>query len=468
MRRKIPNTENLYIDESGLLSTENGDKYETEYEGTNGGILAKIYLCNQYRYCELHWLYMYACLEFPVFVDPSIIRFFPVFNGRRENMFMARFRQPVLLGNEYKLVPTYPTIAVDETGTKLLRLTTNKLIKPRFNSFGYLVISVYDGVIQDWRDITVHRLVANAWVLRNHDELHYAINHKDGNKTNNCASNLEWVTPEENNFHASVYGLNPASKKCKLRNYKTGEILKFSSVKRMYAFLSPHESTWDCSIGYDHVTSLYAGIYEFRLTGDEREWFYDTEKNYLNPGTRNSLIIEFTQNKTKYVIIGLNFLIDYFNLESRSIEDAVEELKRNTDIQDVTYYLLDEKIDIEIINLYKQEKFFVYSISEASRITGCSFNRIRGLLLSDGRRVYNNWRMRLKSEKEWCPLNKCIFSTPVFSVAVIDKKTQKKIEYDSLRAASKALNLSRQTIKLIARKPSKRYPFNIIITKRSR
>ena len=56
----------------------------------------------------------------------------------------------------------------------------------------------------------VHRIVAKLFIP-NPDNLPY-INHKDGNKSNNCVDNLEWCTRSENEKHAWRIGL---------KNYET-------------------------------------------------------------------------------------------------------------------------------------------------------------------------------------------------------------------------------------------------------
>lgn len=52
---------------------------------------------------------------------------------------------------------------------------------------------------------TVHRLVAQTFLEDYSDDL--AVNHKDGNKSNNCVDNLEMVTWGENTQHALRTGL---------------------------------------------------------------------------------------------------------------------------------------------------------------------------------------------------------------------------------------------------------------------
>lgn len=72
-----------------------------------------------------------------------------------------------------------------------------RVLKPRQNSRGYLYVNLcHDG---KYKSKSVHVLVARAFLRGVSKD---GVNHKDGNKLNNCAYNLEWATHAENVRHA--------------------------------------------------------------------------------------------------------------------------------------------------------------------------------------------------------------------------------------------------------------------------
>ena len=84
-------------------------------------------------------------------------------------------------------------------------LYKGKPLKPFLDGRGYYVQVTLCKGKHHKQKVLVHRLVAKAFVP-NPNNLP-EVNHKDGNKLNNEASNLEWVTSKQNKDHAYALGL---------------------------------------------------------------------------------------------------------------------------------------------------------------------------------------------------------------------------------------------------------------------
>jgi hypothetical protein len=81
---------------------------------------------------------------------------------------------------------------------KIFHKEKKNMVKTSKATRGYLTCSLYNGNL--YKTFYVHRLVALTHIPK--IEGKHLVNHKDGNKTNNNITNLEWMTPRENSMHS--------------------------------------------------------------------------------------------------------------------------------------------------------------------------------------------------------------------------------------------------------------------------
>jgi hypothetical protein len=103
-----------------------------------------------------------------------------------------------------------------------------KFLSERPNAYGYSRISLLH---QDGRrvDRMMHRLLMLTFVPNPDNKPQ--VNHKDGDKSNNQLSNLEWVTDRENKLHSHrVLGAKSSDKSCFLF-YFGGFVQRFPNIQ---------------------------------------------------------------------------------------------------------------------------------------------------------------------------------------------------------------------------------------------
>jgi len=102
-------------------------------------------------------------------------------------------------------VNTYKRKKKDGSIITVSRIIKEKELKP-WISMGYPAVQLSNGSKK--RKTFVHILVAETFLEK--PEWAECVNHKDGVKTNNNVSNLEWCTYSQNNQHAYDNGLTHA------------------------------------------------------------------------------------------------------------------------------------------------------------------------------------------------------------------------------------------------------------------
>lgn len=109
-----------------------------------------------------------------------------------------------MASENWRDVDDFPNYLVSDDG-RVKNRTTGRVLKACNDGYGYpQVILSNNGCKKSHR---VHRLVAKAFLDYDRDDDSLEVNHRNGIKTDNVVSNLEWTTPSENMLHAFRTGL---------------------------------------------------------------------------------------------------------------------------------------------------------------------------------------------------------------------------------------------------------------------
>ena len=115
-----------------------------------------------------------------------------------------------------------------------------KIMDLKISSGHYITVSFRNN--DERKTYQLHRIIAQLFVINNENKPF--VNHIDGNKENNCAENLVWVTKSENTNHAHENGLIKKNSR-KINQYdKEGNfIAQFESIKSAGIILKLDKST---------------------------------------------------------------------------------------------------------------------------------------------------------------------------------------------------------------------------------
>lgn len=126
-----------------------------------------------------------------------------------------------------------------------------KILKTRKNKSGYHLVGIHVNGRTYVKQ--VHRLVATAFIPNPENKTQ--VNHINGNKSKNEASNLEWVTPKENIAHAIKMNLKPVGEKSYLSTITEKKAVEISELLVENKLTIP-EICKKCNVTYGTVNDI--------------------------------------------------------------------------------------------------------------------------------------------------------------------------------------------------------------------
>lgn len=146
---------------------------------------------------------------------------------------------------------------------KVSERSTPKVMTPAFNNVtGYYAVGFGEWGIFKHMPFSVHRLVALHFI-DNPDNLP-EVNHEDGDKSNNTATNLKWASREQNIQHGFKHGLIKTPRGVDAVHAKLSE----ATVMQIFnSPAGPRQLSLDIGIPYSTVASIKNGASWNHLTG---------------------------------------------------------------------------------------------------------------------------------------------------------------------------------------------------------
>lgn len=317
--------------------------------------------------------------------------------GFKSDKYMV-FTRPLYLDNEFRLIPNLTNLAVSIDG-KIKCVITGELIKPWSirDITKYPCIPIYDPYPSVNRDYRVHRLVALAW-CDGHSPERWMVNHKDGNKHNYHAANLEWVTPSENSNHAFAEALRTDNVFTIVQDCKTWEIHSFATMSEACRWMGVGPRVV-ASFDFTRPSKIIKDRYEIRFGDDRTPWIY--KKGDTIRAGRYTITVDLGQGDIRTYHDRRDLISDLKIWNCSGIEDT---LTRGQELYPLAKFEYSDNYvntSIQYINVKTHVINEVPTIMEVARQTGLHKSRIRSAMFVGETRSVEGYAFRYKSDIPW-------------------------------------------------------------------
>ena len=435
MFKPIPGNHRYVICLSGQIRKRYGELHDLTIDGN----FVSIELYGKLEKLDIYWLALIAHFEINLENHYKSIEFvdYHHYLTKSNSGKVMKLKAPMTTNKKYRLIPNYPNYAVSKHGIVLDIKHQHELIVDLTRVYPY--VHLYDPDKCFFKDTAVHRLVALAW-LTNDDYVNKSVvNHKDGNKQNYHADNLEWCTAVENLDHAKDTGLIKQTQ-YKARDVETGQIKTYSSFNEFCAENGLDTKLKYVKKQYKTSRSLIAGKFEVKKDDDDTPWIMEKDSQVRR--NKYTIIITFPDGdvETFSKITDVMTRLTIWNI-SYNIKEIIKvaEVKYPGIKIDVVENFLTKAV--QALNTLTGEVIEAETIRKMSLLTETAFSTIQKAVNRDEKHVNNGYVFRFKSDDPWpeTPVRHGNVATPIFAK---NNRTGETIIFPSMKIMQNELGIS--------------------------
>ncbi len=356
------------------------------------------------------------------------------------------FRRPIYYKEGYRVIPNFTDYAISRRAG-IISTNDGKVYLQEGgstrNSNGYPTVNL-PGVI---RTLQIHRLIALAWIPNNEPQ-RWQVNHKDGNKSNFKISNLEWVTPSENNLHACRTGLRDDVIPVKVLDIETWKVKTYPSMSDLQRELGFAPSTIKTHIERIIRSGLLGDRYEVKYLDDDSDWFYkEGEEVTVGRAVCRVTVTKPCGESVTYSDF-YKFKQDYGVWNCPNVDRHMERARELHPEHKFEYERLYGTREVQCLNIETGEIITSESTRDLAPLVGYSRSSIRSLILRGELSCRDGFAFRYSREGPWqegefeevVPRGRRICARNV--------KTGEVLEFKSLRATAKYFKFDRCVVNL--------------------
>jgi hypothetical protein len=353
------------------------------------------------------------------------------------------FKKPFLLKSGFRIIPGFSNYCINNKGV-VKEIKSDCEIKPDY-SRQYPSVYIYNPEFSRFKAMSVHRLVALAWIENESFLDRPIVNHIDGNKQNFVYTNLEWCSFSENNSHAFKTGLRTDNRPCKVKDCVTNTVTIYESFRQVCTAIGLTQCTKFRNTLYKRKPSILKNRYEIKLLEDKTPWLSDTNRSIKKGMYQTDVEYADGSVETFHDTRDIMKKLKIWNV-SCNIKNIIEKAKLIYPGIKFTVAKNYEVIPVQAMCVQTGVVTNAKSVREISRILKIDFAKILNVLKQKLNRIVDGYVFRYESDLPW-NTNFQTYISAKKTILAENKITGEIVRLGSYRQAAAFFKIDRSVIR---------------------